>query len=110
MTMHAYRLVADFPWPDWHTMEKPDVVIGQVVYEHRGPTYGCISPDEIAVTLAPDEGPFYGIPKDSLEKWAAGHVATERPGAQHGRCTYAALLRLIDNADIDNADIEDFWS
>lgn len=99
--MRTYRLVADFPWPEWHTGEKPDVIVGQAVYQYKGPTYGCISPDEIAVSLAPGEGPFYGIPKSALEQWP-GKTAMAAARAQGGG--RATAFRMI--AD----EFEEDWS
>lgn len=97
--MRTYRLIADFPWPDWHTMPKPDVAIGQVVYHWSGPTYGCTSPDEIAVTLAPDEEPFYGIPRESLEAWPAERQVMARLRARCDESARAAAWRMIADSD-----------
>lgn len=94
MRARTYRLIADFPWPDWHTVEKPDVVIGQVVYEYLGPTYGCMAPDEIPVTLERGKTPAYGIPATSLEEWPTASRAMERV-RESG---HAAAWRMIADA------------
>lgn len=99
--MRVYRVVADFPWPGWHTMQKPDVIVGQIVYEWAGATYGCVGPGEIAVSLAPDKGPFYGIPAASLEDVNAGRVAMERLGERCEESARAAAWRMIDDPDIE---------
>lgn len=44
-----------------------DFDAGEEVYIFNGPTYGCIGPDGIAVSLDPDTGPFFEIPKSALE-------------------------------------------
>lgn len=102
--MRTYRLIADFPWPEWHTMEKPDITIGQVVYEFQGPTYGCTSPDEIAVSVTPGEGPFYGIPAASLEDVHADRRVMERLQARCAESARAAAWRMITDTDIEVAD------
>jgi hypothetical protein len=38
------------------------------VYAYYGPTYGCCSPNETAVTLEPNKTPFFGVPTDALSK------------------------------------------
>jgi len=38
----------------------------QKVYEYLGCTYGCCSPDEIAITALPDKTPFLGVPAHIL--------------------------------------------
>lgn len=40
---------------------------GEKVYEWTGPTYGCLLPNEVAITVTPYEGPFMGIPKDAVQ-------------------------------------------
>lgn len=99
--MRVYRVVADFPWPEWHTMEKPDVIVGQIVYEWAGATYGCVSPDEVAVSLAPGEGPFYGVPAVSLEDVQADRRAMARIRERCEESARAAAWRMIDDPDIE---------
>jgi len=48
------------PWLYGH-----DIVVGDIVYEFRGPTYGCIG-SGIAISLYPDKGPFLEMPKYAL--------------------------------------------
>lgn len=48
------------PW-----MEEP-LEAGTVVFEYLGYTYGCISPNGMAVTFASGETPFFEIPMDAL--------------------------------------------
>lgn len=49
---------------------RPRIALGTIVYEYRGVTYGCIGGDEIAVTLAPGETLFHGVPRDVVEELA----------------------------------------
>lgn len=45
--------------------------VGQVVYQFEGPTYGVDVPGEIAVTVAPHQGPFVGLRPEFLERVGA---------------------------------------
>jgi hypothetical protein len=56
----------------------------QQLYEFIGPTYGCCTPDEIAVSEKPYEGPFYGVPKDLLQE--IGEHADANRNRWAGRC------------------------
>ena len=51
---------------DWipDTAENEDVpAIGAIVYKFYGPTYGCITPQGVAVTLNENgDGPFFEVP------------------------------------------------
>lgn len=40
--------------------------IDTIVFEYCGCTYGCISPNGVPVTFAPNETPFSEIPKNAL--------------------------------------------
>jgi hypothetical protein len=44
-----------------------DVKAGTKVYVYTGCTYGCITPDGTAVTLVPNQLPFFELPNDSLK-------------------------------------------
>lgn len=62
------RIVAEVPWPAWHTMPLPaEFKPDRIVWEYLGCTYGCMSGDEIPVSLKPGVAPFYGVPQDALE-------------------------------------------
>ena len=39
---------------------------GQTVFLFHGPTYGCIGPYGVAVSMAYGEGPFFELPADAL--------------------------------------------
>jgi hypothetical protein len=43
-----------------------DIPKGAMVYEYKGPTYGCCTPDEQPVSIKPHETPFFGVPKGDL--------------------------------------------
>jgi hypothetical protein len=45
--------------------------LNQVVYQYQGPTYGVEGPGEVPVTVAPNQGPFVGLPPDYLERVSA---------------------------------------
>lgn len=49
-----------YPWLD------NDIEKGTVVYRYYGCTYGCISPNGIAVSMEENEPPFLEIPSDSF--------------------------------------------
>jgi hypothetical protein len=42
--------------------------LNQVVYQFQGPTYGIEVPNEVPVTVAPNQGPFVGLTPDYLER------------------------------------------
>jgi hypothetical protein len=46
----------------------PELPVGQIVYEYKGPLYGCLNYDEIAVTFTPGQTPFWGIPSNAVEE------------------------------------------
>lgn len=46
------------PWLNLDSSIKKNTI----VYKYYGPTYGCITPSGIAVTLIENEGPFFEIP------------------------------------------------
>jgi hypothetical protein len=48
-----------------HWLSDDDIVVGDIVYEFFGPTYGCIDKG-IAVSKYPGEGPFLEMPKYAL--------------------------------------------
>lgn len=39
---------------------------GKHVFEYHGHTYGCISPDGVAVSEVEGKGPFYEVPENSV--------------------------------------------
>jgi hypothetical protein len=46
---------------------------GTLVYKFFGCTYGCIAPGGIAVSLVPDQIPFFELPEDAVswrQSWA----------------------------------------
>jgi hypothetical protein len=45
--------------------------LNQVVYQYQGPTYGIEGPNEVPVTVAPNQGPFIGLTPDYLERMPA---------------------------------------
>lgn len=54
-----------------HPWLSRDYLKGEIVYEYRGYTYGCLSQDGsgIAVTKSPnDETPFFELPLEALTK------------------------------------------
>ncbi len=63
--MKNYMLNESVKSEDFH-WNPPNLSGGQVVYEYTGYTYGCISPTGIAVTLVPDETPFFELPRHLL--------------------------------------------
>lgn len=53
----------------------PGIRPGDVLYEFRGVTYGCIR-DGVAVSrTGPDSGPFYEVPWDAVEEIDASGAA-----------------------------------
>jgi hypothetical protein len=62
------RIVAEIPWPAWHLVPLPaEFKPGRIVWEYLGCTYGCMSGDEVAVSLQPGKAPFYGVPLGALK-------------------------------------------
>lgn len=49
-----------------------DVPAGAAVYVYAGNTYGCVSPDGIAVTWANDTPPFFELPRCAMRDAASG--------------------------------------
>lgn len=43
-----------------------DLLAGEEVFEWHGATYGCITPNGIAISLVQGEHPFYEIPLDAV--------------------------------------------
>lgn len=50
---------------DW--LEKP-ISAGRSIFKYLGCTYGCISPNGVAVSDKDGETPFYEVPLDSV-RW-----------------------------------------
>lgn len=62
------RIVREVPWPEWHLVPlAAEIKPGAIVHEYRGHTYGCMTADEIAVSLEPGVAPFWGVPRDAVE-------------------------------------------
>lgn len=65
--MHRLQLIRDVTQKEcsWlpHTFWE-----GDWVYEYEGCTYGCITPNGIAITIIPDKTPFYEIPLSAVYK------------------------------------------
>lgn len=68
MTPKVYTLIEEIPADYWAFGDGPVLPVGLVVHEYWGPTYGCISPDMVAVSLVLGETPFYGIPRTAVEE------------------------------------------
>ena len=64
--VRKYILIKDVLGKDYSWVPR-DFLKGEIVYHFRGPTYGCISPHGIAITIKPGEGPFFELPRDSLD-------------------------------------------
>jgi len=43
-----------------------DIKKGETVYKYWGHTYGCISPNGVAIVFVKGETPFYEVPKDAV--------------------------------------------
>ena len=61
LTLKRDVLMEECPWLD------RDMKAGETLYRFTGPTYGCIGPNGIAVSMEPDMNPFFEIPAQALE-------------------------------------------
>jgi hypothetical protein len=48
-------------------LEKP-IKKGTIVFEFNGYTYGCISENGIAVSMIPNENPFFEVPLSAVKE------------------------------------------
>lgn len=62
----AYRVNRDVTKKECSWLEDT-IEKGTLVFEYNGHTYGCISPDGMAVTLQMNTTPFFELPKNTLE-------------------------------------------
>lgn len=74
--MRAYVLTRDVTWPSLLGEDELGAHAGTVVYSFHRPTYGCVSPHGIAVSVTEGEYPFFEAPHDALEPLLHG---IERP-------------------------------
>ena len=44
-----------------------DYTKGEELFQYYGATYGCITPDGVAVTEQPDQTPFFEMPLDAFD-------------------------------------------
>lgn len=62
MNLNRCITVEECPWLPYNLNE------GHEVFPFHGATYGCISPNGVAITLnAQGDNPFFEIPRDSVE-------------------------------------------
>jgi hypothetical protein len=62
----VYEIIRDLSIDECFWLEEP-IPKGTIVFEFNGNTYGCISPNGIAVSMKPNENPFFEVPLSAIK-------------------------------------------